>query len=204
MSEIKALLINGSPHKEGISMTLAKHVINALNKNGAELKIIHLHDQEIKPCKGCATLEPEKCNLKTCTEGELKDSMVELFPLLLESDILVLVTPVWWFAPSGLLKNFIDRLTCLENQGKLLDGKVAGFVATGKEDGAMQSIMPLMATLNDMGFIFPPYAFTYSVGFLNVEEDEDAIQYARFLGENLVKMARLVKGEKWWKGKILG
>ena len=204
MSEIKALLINGSPHKEGISMTLAKHVINALHKNGAELKIIHLYDQEIKPCKGCATLEPEKCSLETCTEGELKDSMVELFPLLLESDILVLVTPVWWFAPSGLLKNFIDRLTCLENQGKLLDGKVAGFVVTGKEDGAMQTIMPLMATLNDMGFIFPPYAFTYSVGFLNVEEDEDAIQYARFLGENLVKMARLVKGEKWWKGKILG
>ncbi len=195
MGKIKILVINGSPRKDGITMSLAKYVISSAKKSGAEIEIIHLIDKKIKPCEGCVSKNPKECNRDRCKE--LNDDIEEIFNKFMECDGVLFVSPVYWYSPSALMKNLIDRLTALENEGKLLDGKVGGFVVTAQEDGAMMTILTMMGTLNDMGFIFPPYAFTYSVGFEKVEEDKEAITYAERLGKNMVELIEIVKKRKW-------
>ena len=194
----KALVINGSPRKDGITMELARVVIKTIEETGYEVEILHLVDCDIRPCKGCGSEDPKKCTRRTCTSDDLRDDMVWIFEKILEADILIFVTPVYWYAMSGMMKNLIDRLTALENEGKLLDGKVGAIVVTGTEDGAMQTILGLMGTLNDMGVLFPPYGFTYSIGFEDITKDREAIHYATLVGKNVVKLCELTKGERWW------
>ncbi len=195
MENIEVLFINGSPRKDGISMSLASYVMRSVEKEGGKVKTIHLIDNNIKWCEGCVSVSREECNRERCRK--LNDDVDKIFKILLKADALVFVTPVYWYAPSGLLKNFIDRLTSLENEGKLLDGKIGGFVVTAQEDGAMMTILSLMGTLNDMGIIFPPYAFTYSVGFEDVSKDKEAIEYAERLGKNIVRMGEMLRNMRW-------
>ncbi len=200
---IKFVAVNGSPRKDGRTAALLSIVVEEIKRLGGEVDVIHLIDNPIRPCLGCFSKAANECDPRRCTEGELEDAMKGYHQMLLYSDGLILATPVMWFGPSGLMKNFLDRLTSLENVGKLLDGRVAGFVVTGDEDGAMQTIMQLMAPLNEMGFLFPPYAFTISLGFRDrdIREDVEAVQFAKRLARNLYWLASLLKGKdlNWWE-----
>ncbi|RKZ03455.1 MAG: FMN reductase [Candidatus Hydrothermota bacterium] len=198
--ELKFVAFNGSPRKEGRTAGLLSVVLEELRGLGAETRLIHLVDNPIRPCLGCFSNSPEECEPRRCTEGELEDAMKGYHQLLLYSDGVIFATPVMWFGPSGLMKNFIDRMTSLENAGKLLDGRVAGFVVTGDEDGAMQTVMQLMGPLSEMGFLFPPYPFATSLGFKNVMEDREALEFARRLGRNLYRLAGILKKKdfNWW------
>ena len=82
-----------------------------------------------------------------------------------KADGVVFGTPTYWFNMSGLMKNFIDRLTVTE-KGWTLEYKVAGFVATGAkdEDGAMIAITSMAGALNHLGMVIFPYSMIYFRG----------------------------------------
>ena len=196
--EKKALFINGSARRDrGITYRLSTKVREGLESEGYEVEYIHLVDLNINFCEGCVSEDGSLCNPERCLEGKLNDDFKIVMDKMLKRDIIVFLSPVYWYSMSGRMKNLIERLTSLENVGKMLDGKIGGFVVTAQEDGAMMTILQLMGTLNDMGFLFPPYAFTYSVNFLDPLQDKEAVEYALRLGKNLAKMHRLVKGNKW-------
>ena len=53
--------------------------------------------------------------------------MNEIYPKIIESDVLVFGTPVYWYGPTGLMKCFMDRFVyfnCPENR-KGIKGKSA-------------------------------------------------------------------------------
>lgn len=50
--------------------------------------------------------------------------MKGLYPKIVESDIIVFGTPVYWYGPTALMKCFIDRFVyfnCPENRAKIRD-----------------------------------------------------------------------------------
>jgi multimeric flavodoxin WrbA len=65
------------------------------------------------------------------------DGLAGLAQHLLRHDTLVLATPVYWYAMSGLLKTFFDRLTDLvtthKHLGRQLRGKRLFLLATGTD-----------------------------------------------------------------------
>jgi multimeric flavodoxin WrbA len=64
------------------------------------------------------------------------------------ADGIIFVSGVYWFGVSGLLKNVVDRMTSLWNNGKqvpLLNNKVVAFMSTSLEEGDVSAIAPLMA-----------------------------------------------------------
>ncbi len=122
--------INGSPRKNGRTAGLLKKILQTAKNSGGETKLLHLVDYEIKPCLGCYSTDFKKC-IYPC---RIKDGMQKIYPLLEKADALVLGSPVYWFNMSGLMKNFIDRLCCAENNGFLYQGKIAA-LAVSKEDG---------------------------------------------------------------------
>ena len=99
----KILLINSSNRKKN-TYNLLLSIENILKNKGYETELIGLHDYKINFCKGC-----EVCILKS--NCSIKDDSDEIMQKIIESDGLIIGTPVYLNNMSGILKTFIDR-TC--------------------------------------------------------------------------------------------
>lgn len=99
----KVLLINASNRKKN-TYKLLTSVKDILVSKGYEAEILNLSDYKIEFCKGC-----EVCVLRgNCY---VKDDSNIIKKKIIESDALVIGTPVYLNNMSGILKTFIDR-TC--------------------------------------------------------------------------------------------
>ncbi len=122
----------GSPRKGGNTDILAQRVIDGAKDAGLQSKSVALRRLKIRPCRGC-----DRCwkhNNLPCSQ---KDDMLPLYGLIAASDILLFATPVYWYAPTAIMKGFIDRLVPLNRpQGRpLIKGKRAILVVAYEEAG---------------------------------------------------------------------
>ncbi len=196
---IKVLGMNASPRKYGNTYKLLEAALKGAEAEGAEAELLNLYDYDIKPCEACLSDEQNACR-PPCMEC---DDAWAVLRKVLESDGLVIATPVYWYGPSGHLKNFIDKLTVFENmilvEGRSwLEGKVAGFIATGAEAGAVMTIAYLMAVLNSMGVHVPPWALAYYEGLGNALEREESLMDAVNVGRVVTIAAKELKRVKVW------
>ena len=119
----KVLILKGSPRKKGNSATLADRVQSGAEAQGAEVESVYLHTMDIQPCDGCFNCIGEG---KGCY---IEDDMQSLYPKLLEADVIVFASPVYWFNISAQLKLSIDRFVAFETEGgNDLQGKQVGIV----------------------------------------------------------------------------
>lgn len=118
--------ITGSPHKNGTSAYLADHFIRGAEEQGHQVFRFNAAFEEIHPCLGC-----DRCG----TTGKCvhQDSMEKLTPHLLEADMVVFVTPLYYFGMSAQLKTVIDRLYAI-NYKLMGSGKKAALLATAYDD----------------------------------------------------------------------
>lgn len=99
----KVIIISSSPRKDGNSETLAKEFMRGAMDAGNEVELITLRDYNLKYCTGCYTCaETGKC--------VINDGMNEIGQKLLEANVIVFATPVYFYSMSGQLKVMIDRL----------------------------------------------------------------------------------------------
>jgi hypothetical protein len=99
---MKILVLEGSPHKNGTSNTLANEFIRGAKESGHEIEIYDAAKGNIHPCLGC-----DRCGMSgNCIQN---DDGNEVLTKLLASDLLVFVTPVYYFGMSAQLKMVIDR-----------------------------------------------------------------------------------------------
>ncbi len=199
MKKPRVILINGSPRKYGEVYKLLKISEKGILDAGGEAVLVHLVDYEIKPCIGCVSDNIKICRFPCIIE----DDFNKIGELIINSDGIVFGTPVYWYSVSGILKNFIDRLTSMENMiyhigHSLLDGKVVGFIATGNDSGSIMTLAHLMITLNSMGASIPPWAIAYHNNGEEVLEDNQAVSDAYNVGYNIVKLVKEIKRVREW------
>ncbi len=104
---MKILIAKGSPNRHGSSALLADSFAKGAQEAGHEVIDLYLAHEKIHPCLGCV-----KCGYEgPCAQ---KDAMEKIRPLILASDMLVLVTPLYYYGMSAQLKIFIDRF-CASN-----------------------------------------------------------------------------------------
>ena len=199
--EVKIVGINGSPRKYGASFKLLSLALRFAEREGAETELIHLYDYNIKPCLGCVSDGVEYCRFPCI----VKDDFNAIAGRLVEADAFILASPIYWYSVSGVMKNFIDRLTSLENmiyhepRKSLLEGKVAGFIAVGNDTGAIMAIAWMMVVLNSMGVHVPAWALAYHhEKEVDVLDNKSAVQDAANLGIIVARAAKLLKLEKNW------
>ncbi|WFO74833.1 flavodoxin family protein [Desulfurococcaceae archaeon MEX13E-LK6-19] len=201
----KILLINGSPRKYGAVYKLLKIAEKGVIDAGGEPRIIHLYDYNIKPCIGCVSDEHLVCRFPCIIKD---DDFNKIGDMVLESDGIIFGTPIYWYSVSGVLKNFIDRLTSMENMifhtgRSLLEGKVAGFIATGNDSGSIHVLAYMMVTMNSMGVHIPAWAIAYHHTADDVLEDEQAIRDSYNIGYNVTKAAETLKNVgPWYRANI--
>ena len=102
----KVLGIGGSPRKGGNSDILLKRLLKGARDEGIATEEIQLRDYQFQPCIGC-----ERCRKdKRCTG--LQDGMQLIYPKIREASGLVLISPIYSYNMTALMKSFIDRLYC--------------------------------------------------------------------------------------------
>lgn len=104
---MKIAVLKGSPNINGSSNMLAEKFIEGALESGHEIIEIDAAHADISPCIGCV-----HCGY----EGEcvLNDDMDDFRQQILSSDMLVFVTPLYYYGMSAQLKTLIDRF-CSRN-----------------------------------------------------------------------------------------
>ncbi len=99
-------MVNGSPHTvDGVHVSILDVFEEGLREAGSDVTRINVYKQRIQPCRGCFT-----CWTRTPGECIQEDDMKSLLPLVAQSDVLTLATPVYVDGMTGPMKTFLDRL----------------------------------------------------------------------------------------------
>lgn len=154
-SKMKITVITGSPHKAGTSALLADKFIAGAEKNGHKVFRFNAAFKNIHACTGC-----NACGMNgPCV---FKDDIErELMPELLDSDMIVLVTPLYYYDMSAQLKTVIDRFYSRTYD---INGKQSVLLAAGGSNTplTMRSITKHYETLagymhwQDRGMVLAP------------------------------------------------
>jgi len=98
----KVLIISASPRKGGNSDVLCDQFLHGAEEAGNNVEKIFLRNHKINYCLGCGV-----CNdTHHCVQ---KDDMKKILDKMVEADVIVLATPVYFYTMDGQLKTFIDR-----------------------------------------------------------------------------------------------
>lgn len=101
---MKVLLINGSPHKEGCTFTALSEIKDQLEKEGIDSEIFWIGNKPVRGCIACG-----KCGtLEKCAFDD--DVANEIIDKILESDGLIIGSPVYYAGPNGALCAILDRV----------------------------------------------------------------------------------------------
>jgi len=101
MSSKKVLIISGSPRIGGNSEMLCDEFAFGAAEAGHQVEKISLAGKKIGFCTACYA-----CRTTGCPQ---KDDAQEIIGKMLEADVLVLATPVYFFTMCAQLKALIDR-----------------------------------------------------------------------------------------------
>lgn len=146
--------LSPSPAKSS-SELIANEVIDELAKHDVESSIFRVVDHSIK--------------FGVETDMGDGDEWPTLRRSILESDILLISTPIWMGQPSAVAKMVLERLDAelseADEEGRpTMYGKVAIVAVVGNEDGAHHSSAEIYQALCDVGFTIPAGGPTYWVG----------------------------------------
>lgn len=98
------LILQGSPRLKGNTCAMVEAFCTGANKAGHNISVINVFEKQIGDCRAC-----EYCHGKGHGQCIQKDGMQDIYPLLLNADMLVLASPVYYHGISGQLKCAIDR-----------------------------------------------------------------------------------------------
>ena len=100
----KVLVLSASPRRGGNSDLLCDQFIKGSLEAGLSAEKIFLKNKEINYCTGCGAC----FSGKGCSQ---KDDMGEILEKMIEADVIVMATPVYFYTMDGQMKTLIDR-TC--------------------------------------------------------------------------------------------
>ena len=107
---MRAIALLGSPRKQGNTDILADEVLRGAQDAGAEIEKVYLDDKNICPIGEVCDYTRER------EDPRPDDDYPQVLERFLDSDIVVLATPVYWHGVSAQLKCFIDRMSSYFNR----------------------------------------------------------------------------------------
>lgn len=102
----RALILMGSPRKNGNTAALLVPFCEELERGGAETETVWLYDREISPCRACRVCQRDWA-VFGCPQ---KDDVPAIFDQVLAADLLVLATPIYSWYCTAPMKALLDRL----------------------------------------------------------------------------------------------
>lgn len=139
---MKIVVITSSPHPkdQSTSIYLADRFTEGARSAGHEVFTFDAANASVHPCRGC-----DACHMDgPCVWQD--DIEKVLMPKMLEADLLVLTTPLYYFGMSAQLKTIVDRF--YSRTGRL-HGKKSILIATAynSDDWTMSALVDHYDTL---------------------------------------------------------
>ena len=97
----KVLILSGSPRKNGNSDILCDEFMRGALEAGHQVEKIRVAEKNIGFCRGCYA-----CKSGSCV---IQDDMAEVLQKMIDADVLVLASPVYFYSIDAQLKALIDR-----------------------------------------------------------------------------------------------
>ncbi len=121
----KVLILAGSPRKNGNSSLLCREFERGCKDAGNDVEVIYLRDKKIGYCLACYYCKDH--------DGEcvIKDDMAEILTKMNAADVIVLASPVYFYAIDAQLKAVIDRTVA---QWLKIRDKTFYYIMTAAED----------------------------------------------------------------------
>ena len=103
---MRVCVLMGSPRKGGNTAALLEPFCEELAVGGAEVETVWLYGREIRPCVACRACQRD-WTVFGCAQ---RDDVQPIFDLVLESDLIVLATPIYSWYCTPPMKALLDRL----------------------------------------------------------------------------------------------
>jgi multimeric flavodoxin WrbA len=194
---LKILTINASPVKNSSTGILLSEIVKGIKENSAK-KIknqrINLNNLKILPCQACGeSPEPDYCLFK--------DDIYPVYDYLINCDIVLFGSPLYFDTVSAQAKLFIDRCNCLrppdfssnsdEYFKKIISRKRLGaIILSGGQRGQFECARKVIAgffkwiRISNIGTISYTSSMWKKAG--PVADDRDKLDEARELGYKLI------------------
>lgn len=150
---MKIIVLKGSKNQHGSSNMLADHFIRGAEEAGHTVGIIDAAHADIHPCTGCIHCGYEG----PCVQ---KDDVVKFRRDILEADMMVFVTPLYYYGMSAQLKILIDRFCAFNSSIQRRHMKSAILTAAWNSDDwtfdaleAHYKTLVRYLNLEDMGMV---------------------------------------------------
>ncbi len=99
----KVLILSGSPRRSGNSDLLCDEFMKGAKEAGHEVTKINVAEKKVAPCLGCNYCREHN------GECAYKDDMAEILQAIIDTEVLVLASPVYFYSIDAQLKMVIDR-----------------------------------------------------------------------------------------------
>jgi len=111
IDNMKIVVLTGSPRKNGNSAYLAEQFIKGAEENGHDVFRFDCAFKQVEPCRAC-----NRCGMDgPCV---FNDDFQELRSHLIDADMVVFATPMYYFGISAQMKRVIDRFYAINGQIK--------------------------------------------------------------------------------------
>ena len=181
---MKVLLINGSPHVDGVIALALKELSDTLNRCDIETEIIHVGNKDIRGCIACRSCKKTgKCVFDDCVN--------EIAFKLKDADGLVVGAPVYYGSANSTVVSLLTRLFYSINYD--LSMKVGASVVSARRSGCTATFDELNKFFTISGMPIVSSTYWNNIHGNNKEDgmqDLEGLQVMRNLGKN---MAFLIK-----------
>ena len=101
----KVLILSGSPRKNGNSDLLCSEFLRGAQEAGHTVEKIRVQEKKVACCLACYACR----DTGVCA---IKDDMAAIMQQIIDCDVLVLASPVYFYSIDAQLKAVIDRTVC--------------------------------------------------------------------------------------------
>ena len=121
----KVLILSGSPRKGGNSDILCDEFLRGAREAGHQVEKVRVAEKKIAPCLGCYYCSAH--------DGECvrRDDMAGLLQQMIDADVIVLASPVYFYSIDAQMKAVIDRCVARWTE---IPNKEFYYIMTAAED----------------------------------------------------------------------
>lgn len=188
---MKTLILNGSPRKNGDTISLINKLTEQLN---GEYKIVDAYYSDISACVDC-----RYCwNNDGCS---IKDEMTEIYDYIADCDNVVIASPIYFSQPTGKLLDICSRFQTyfaakhFRNQTPIIKPKKGAVILVGGGDGNPEDAYKNVCTiLHHINVIEThPLVGSFNTNESTATEDTEAIKSIANVANHLNKSDCLEK-----------
>lgn len=190
---MKVTAFCGSPRKDGNTMDLLETVCAVLEKEGIETEIINIYESDLVGCRACDRCYVNKDNKCVFAKDKLNDYVQKM----IESDGIIIGSPVYFANVTTNVKSLIDRGGRVSRaNNNLLKYKVGAGVVAVRRAGALPALDAINYFYLANQVIIPGSSYwNLAMGKSRgeVTEDDEGIKTMNDLGRNMAFLLKKVR-----------